>query len=47
VGTAQLRMRVHAASTADTTVISSLQLDTQTKRAFQQAYGQAPDFKQL
>ncbi|GMF14672.1 unnamed protein product [Phytophthora lilii] len=47
VGTAQLCMRVHAASTANSTVISSLQLDTRTKRAFQKAYGQDPDFMHL
>ncbi|KAG2887218.1 hypothetical protein PC119_g19808 [Phytophthora cactorum] len=47
VGTAQWRMRLHAVSMADSTVISSLQLDTQTKRAFQKAYGRDSVFKQL
>uniref|UniRef100_H3GL48 Reverse transcriptase n=1 Tax=Phytophthora ramorum TaxID=164328 RepID=H3GL48_PHYRM len=47
VGTAQLRMRVHAFSTAGSTVISSLQLDTQTKKAFQKAYDRDPEFKHL
>ncbi|ETL88850.1 hypothetical protein L917_12120, partial [Phytophthora nicotianae] len=47
VGTAQLRMRVLAVSTAGSTVMSSLQLDNQTKRAFQKAYGEDPVFKHV
>ncbi|OWZ12426.1 polyprotein [Phytophthora megakarya] len=39
VGTAQWRMRLHAASMEASTVISSLQRDTRTKRVFQKAYG--------
>ncbi|POM72700.1 Polyprotein [Phytophthora palmivora] len=47
VGTAQSRMRLNAASMEDSTVISSLQLDNQTKRAFQKAYSRDPVFKPL
>ncbi|GMF21308.1 unnamed protein product [Phytophthora lilii] len=47
VGTAQWRMRLNAASIQDSTVISSLQLDIQTKKAFQKAYGKDPVFKPL
>ncbi|GMF34372.1 unnamed protein product [Phytophthora fragariaefolia] len=40
-------MRLHAVSMTGSTVISSLQLDARTKKAFQTSYGRDPVFKQL
>lgn len=47
VGAAQWHMRLNAASMENSTVISSLQLDNQTKRAFRQSYERDPVLKEL